>query len=309
MTNRNPASPYSQSSDLSKEIISRVSAHADRSLDRIFADIDNLLDGDDNPSPQQPPTGYPYTNDRRATPDPDAPVLPAAPLRSEIPTPDRSSGALNEPSPYSSPSGFRPSTPPEAQDYPQTQPQPRSKSSPRKKFLPVWSKLLLGIGITSVALSGGLLWLINERKIELPKNIDLSWVPFQSKSSISPDDAKFAEYMRKSIAKIDAANQSATSNNQATNSPSSSSAPFVNNSATGVITSTTPATIPVTLLNILAEGNRQGAAFEIEGKVQKVYVGEKIANSNWSLVTVAKGEVIVKKVSGEIRSIYLGQKF
>jgi hypothetical protein len=335
MSNRTPASPYSQSSDLSKEIISRVSAHADRSLDRIFADIDNLLDGDGSNPPQQPATGYNSSvREAKTRPNrfpsstnqppnyPTEPVLPESPLSSESQEQDRyspadysqgrgrfdSTNTTRTDYSHSQPSNFQPTTPPE-----QTQHSASSVSSPRKKFLPVWSKVFLGIGITSVALSSVLLWLINERKIDLPKNIDLSWLPFQSKSSISPEDAKFADYMRKSITKIDAANRSDANNtttpsNPKTESTTSSSTPLTNSSI-GVITSTTPATIPVNLLKILSGEKRPGAEFEIQGKVIKVYVGDKIGNSNWSLVTVAKGEVIVKKISGEIRSIYVGQKF
>ena len=51
------------------------------------------------------------------------------------------------------------------------------------------------------------------------------------------------------------------------------------------------------------------AIFEINGRSQTVNIGEKIGTSKWSLLTVAKGEVLLKKTGGEIRSIHLGQKF
>ena len=46
MTNQNPASTNTQSIKLSQEILSKVNAHADRTVDRLFADIDELLSGD-----------------------------------------------------------------------------------------------------------------------------------------------------------------------------------------------------------------------------------------------------------------------
>jgi hypothetical protein len=299
MTNRNPASSYGNSSDVSKEILARVNAHADRSLDRIFADIDDLLNDDlDNPTPSDPQDyHHPYQFHSNNSPQyPHEPVLPNSPAAKQ-PESDRQ---------YPPQSHFEPPTPPQNPPEPSIQ-----EPAPKKTSFPLWMKALLGIGITAVAASSLLLWLINTQKIALPKSFNLSWLPFQSSSSISADDAKFAEYMRKSIAKIDAANSRTATDNTVAN-PITNSISQPNNTASsspGSIASTIPATIPVSLIKILPGGDRPGAEFEVKGKVQKVYAGEKIADSNWSLVTVAKGEVIVKKVSGEIRSVYVGQKF
>jgi hypothetical protein len=308
MTNRNPASSYSQSSDVSKEILARVNAHADRSLDRVFADIEELLSGDLSDPVQPPPANHPSPYQANTS---DSPYYPTEPVLPHHPTPDKQEYDRQ----YPPQSDFHPPTPPRDRNSPPTTMRDRSQTavpSSQKKSLPLWIKALLGIGLTSVALSSLLLWLINTRKIDLPKNFDFSWLPFPSKSAISPDDAQFAEYMRKSIAKIEAANSPSATNNAPTNPATNfNSQPKtdISSSSPGVVTSTTPATIPVSLLKILPGGDRPGAEFEIQGKVQKVYVGEKISNSNWSLVTVAQGEVIVKKISGEIRSIYVGQKF
>jgi hypothetical protein len=46
MTSQNPVSPDSQNSQLDRDTLAKVNAHADRSMDRLFADIDELLSGD-----------------------------------------------------------------------------------------------------------------------------------------------------------------------------------------------------------------------------------------------------------------------
>jgi hypothetical protein len=300
MTNQNPASSNPQSAKLSQEILSKVNAHADRSIDRLFADIDELLSGDlsgDIP-PASTQQQYRY---------------PAASSRQHQPISDRQ---RQQPQQYLPQGDFTP--PPETVE-PSQQPQQTPQAKPKRQkpqSMPLWMKAFLGIGAASIAISSLLLWLINEHKINLPKNMDVSWLPFQSKSQISADDAKFAEYMRKSIAKIESANTQASSaptqNNPAT-SPAAVASPTNPAANPGVITTTAdPANvsqIPISLIKTLPTGERPGAIFEINNQTQTVYAGEKIGKSDWSLLTVAKGEVIVKKVGGVIRSIYVGQKF
>jgi hypothetical protein len=284
MTNQNPASSQPPSSNINRDILAKVNAHADRSIERIFADIDELLSGDLETETQYSAEHYPTRQKTQAY----------LPQHSDIASP------LDNPS--------QPVTPKQA-----------------KKTIPIWLKALLGIGITSIAASSVLLWLVNERKIELPKNIDTSWLPFQS-SQVSPEDAKFAEYMRKSISKIDSANTPSTSATNLPN-PSNNIATSIASNPTGIIAdpiapnptgiiATVPSKItptviktPISLVKTLSTNNRPGAIFQIDGRSQTVNVGQKIGTSNWSLLTVAKGEVIVKRKGGEIRSIDVGQKF
>ncbi len=73
----------------------------------------------------------------------------------------------------------------------------------------------------------------------------------------------------------------------------------------------TPTAVPASsqvLVGILELGDRSAALFEIDGVPQRVYIGERIANSGWSLVSVANGEATVRR-NGEVRSIFIGQQF
>ncbi|TVQ07058.1 MAG: hypothetical protein EA368_15435 [Leptolyngbya sp. DLM2.Bin27] len=70
-----------------------------------------------------------------------------------------------------------------------------------------------------------------------------------------------------------------------------------------------PAAAPIhSLVGILELGNRSAALFEISGVSQRVYIGERIGSSGWTLVSVAN-EVAVIRRNGDVRSIYMGQRF
>lgn len=193
----------------------------------------------------------------------------------------------------------------------------------QKQPISLWLKALLGIGITAIAIGGGLLWLINERKIDVPKNINTSWRPFPSQSQVSPEDAKFAEYMQKSLAKIEATNTQRTATTARAIVPAATqaapnrlpSATAIATNRPGVITtapSVSKITAPKTtigLLRTLPTSNRPGAIFVINNRQQIVNVGQKIGTSQWYLLSVTKGEITVKKVGGEIRAVNVGQRF
>lgn len=299
MTNQNPASSQPPSSNLNRDILAKVNAHADRSIDRLFIDIDELL-GDN----LEPDTRSSQVDryDRRAQ-------YTAEPSRSTDYTTRQPQAYLPQ-SEFSAPQQFVEFEP----------------SKPAKKRLPLWLKALLAIGATSIATGSILLWLVNERKIELPKNIDTSWLPFQS-SQVSPEDAKFAEYMQKSISKIESVKPQTTSEINiatpiATNPTGIIAAPIAPNRANNIapnpteIIATAPSKIsptliktPISLVKTLPTGNRPNAVFQVDGRSQTVNVGQKIGTSNWSVLSIAKGEVILKRKGGEIRSIYVGQKF
>jgi hypothetical protein len=306
MSNQNPAAPQPQSPQLNRDLLAQVNAHADRSIDRLFADIDELISDDLGTDIQSSPANQLSHHPQHATEQ-------YLQLQQAQTDPSRSNLAP--------PQQFAPNRANPMVEFgsPQTAaPQP-------KKGRRLWMKALLGIGATSIAVGGGLLWLVNERKIELPKNIDTSWLPFQSQSQISPEDAKFAEYMRRSISKIESAyprsrSVSFAQSTSATNfpnpaapiaaAPTTPATPIAANPTATVPSTVTPAVkTQISLVKILPNSNRPGAIFEIDRQSQTVNVGQKIGTSNWSLLAVTKGEVTVKRKGGEIRSIYVGQKF
>src|SRR4028119_1804403 len=63
-----------------------------------------------------------------------------------------------------------------------------------------------------------------------------------------------------------------------------------------------------TLVGLLELGDRSAALFEVNGVTQRFNVGESIGNSGWTLVSVANQEAVIRR-NGEVRSVYVGQKF
>jgi Tfp pilus assembly protein PilP len=61
-------------------------------------------------------------------------------------------------------------------------------------------------------------------------------------------------------------------------------------------------------VGLLELGNRSAALFEINGITQRINIGETIGTSGWTLVSVANQEAVVRR-NGEVRSVYVGQKF
>jgi hypothetical protein len=292
MTNQNPAS----SQPLDRDLLTKLNAHADRSLDRLFIDIDELLSGD--------------LEAEQKSAQPNHSALSATSYRSEtesdrqydrayIPQSDRFSPQLTV-------------------DLDPSQP---SKAKPKKaaRRIPFWLKAIVGVGVGSIAVGSSLVWLVTERKITIPQNIDTSWIPFQSKPQVSPEDAKFADYMRKSIAKIESANI-ATTTTAASEVPNTanpailSAAPSPTPSNPAIVTApiaAKPAVIekPAALVKTIQNSKYPTAIFQIDKKNQIIKVGQKIGTSDWSLVNVSKSEVTIKRKGGEIRSLKIGQKF
>ena len=62
------------------------------------------------------------------------------------------------------------------------------------------------------------------------------------------------------------------------------------------------------LVGILELGDRSAALFEISGVSQRVYIGERVGSSGWSLVSVSNEEAVIRR-NGEVRSIFIGQRF
>ncbi|MDB9528946.1 hypothetical protein PN498_23335 [Oscillatoria sp. CS-180] len=77
-------------------------------------------------------------------------------------------------------------------------------------------------------------------------------------------------------------------------------------SGTGAVAAAT--STPHTLLGVLELGDRSAALFEIDGVPQRVYIGERVGSSDWSLVSVANEEAVIRR-NGEVRSLYIGQRF
>lgn len=79
----------------------------------------------------------------------------------------------------------------------------------------------------------------------------------------------------------------------------------------GTTAAVTPAAVPSvkpTLVGLLELGDRSAALFEINGITQRISIGEAIGPSGWTLVSVANQEAVVRR-NGEVRSVYVGQKF
>ncbi|NJM99638.1 MAG: hypothetical protein HC800_23075 [Phormidesmis sp. RL_2_1] len=79
------------------------------------------------------------------------------------------------------------------------------------------------------------------------------------------------------------------------------------NSAVTGLTDITPSSEHA-LVGILNLGSRSAALFDIDGSSQRAYVGDRIGVSNWTLVSINGQDVVVRR-DGEVRSIYIGQRF
>jgi hypothetical protein len=292
MTNQNPAS----SQPLDRDILAKLNAHADRSLDRLFIDIDELLSGD-------------LEADQKSA-QPNQSALSATSYRTETESDQQYHQAYIPQSDRFSPQLTVEIDPPQPS---------KSKSKPKKaaRRIPFWLKAVLGVGVGSIAVGSSLVWLVTERKITIPQTIDTSWLPFQSKSQVSPEDAKFADYMRKSISKIESAKITPTAAIEVPTTanpaiPSAAPAPTPSNSAIATAPiAAKPAIIdkPSALVKTIQNSKYPTAIFQIDKKNQIIKVGQKIGTSNWSLVNISKSEVTIKRKGGEIRSIKIGQKF
>jgi Tfp pilus assembly protein PilP len=308
MTNQNPAS----SQPLNSDLLAKLNAHADRSLDRLFTDIDELLSGD-------------LEADAKSAPANQSAISPSN-YRNEADYRQYDHDRTYAGTATATEDRFSPQLTAELDP-----PQPAKAKPKKQKRIPVWLVALSSVGAASIAAGGLLYWAVNERKVTLPQNIDTSWVPFQSKPQVSPADAKFAEYMQKSIAKIEATNLAAA-NAPATaivaqpNPANASIAPY---QAAPIAIATPPAnpanqviaTAPVTkkptlttskpiaLVKTIQTSGKTSAIFQVDKKDQPIKIGQKIGASNWSLINIAKNEVTIKGKGGEIRSIKIGQKF
>jgi len=77
--------------------------------------------------------------------------------------------------------------------------------------------------------------------------------------------------------------------------------------AAAAVADTTPTSEHV-LVGVLNLGSRSAALFNIEGTSQRAYVGDRVGVSDWTLVSVNGQDVQVRR-DGEVRSVYIGQRF
>ncbi|MBW3586495.1 MAG: hypothetical protein KY448_11845 [Cyanobacteria bacterium 0813] len=63
-----------------------------------------------------------------------------------------------------------------------------------------------------------------------------------------------------------------------------------------------------TLVGILELGDRSAALFEVDGVARRIYVGESIGGSGWTLAEIKNQEAVIRK-GGDVRSVFVGQKF
>jgi hypothetical protein len=259
-------SPDSSTDNNSKNIPKVVGDHADRLMDSLFADIEDLLSGDSQP---QSKSSHKVVGQQPA-PESHPERQPAGP-------------------------SLRPSA---AYQPPALESNTAVKKPPQKGN---WKKILLGLSLAAIAIGGGIWWLAKERKINLDALLP---------SDTSKADIQFADYLHRSLGKIDGGtNEQSPPANQATQ-PTLPSAPVTNPSS--AITSAAPP-VPVTGSSFtkVIKSQPPTAEFVIDGKIQQLNVGDKIGKSGWTLGTVTGAldtEVIIKR-NGELRTLKAGQQF
>ncbi|MCZ0898874.1 hypothetical protein ON021_03015 [Microcoleus sp. HI-ES] len=87
--------------------------------------------------------------------------------------------------------------------------------------------------------------------------------------------------------------------------PAQQSAPAPDRSAPAVSSAPTSAH---TLVGILELGDRSAALVEVDGVARRIYVGESIGASGWTLAEIKNQEAVIRK-GGDVRSVFVGQKF
>jgi hypothetical protein len=237
------------STDSPKSISKVVSNHADRVMDELFADIEGLLSGDTPERPAALPASKTAQNTAKSNPT--YPQLPPdIRVHGEDPTPAPTDVTL----------------PP----------------TPQKNTL---RTVIFGLGMVSIAIAGGLLFLARQGKINIPA---------PSFNSAANGDVQFSDYLRRAIGKVDG-----------------KAAPAGQISIPNPPSVTTAPTAAVGLTKVI-QGSPLMAEFSIDGKLQQLKGGDKIGNTGWSLTAVINpvdNEVIIKRDNGEIRSLKVGQSF
>jgi hypothetical protein len=269
----------------SKNIPKVVSDHADRLMDGLFADIEELLSGDLSKQHKSQPAAIAAAPPHRPVKNPNLQPVTAGGM-AEYPQPPVAAAApiANSASP---PSG-------------------------------TWKKILIGLGLMAAVAGGGIWWLAKENRI------NFHWLTKPDVASdASKSDIQFADYLRRALGKIDGNSTPSPAANQVTipNPPTAlvATAPAIRLEPpivpATVITPSAVVTVPEvsadSSFNKVLTGNPPRAEFIIEGKTQQLAAGDKIGKSGWVLTPVISAldnEVIIKR-NGELRTLKAGQPF
>jgi hypothetical protein len=245
------------STDSPKSISKVVSNHADRVMDELFADIEGLLSGD--------------SQDRQT-------ALPASKTATESTV---------------KPNTTYPQLPPDLRVHGEDPtPAPTDVTLPPTPQKNTWRTVIVGLGLASIAVGGGLWYLARQGKLTLPS--------MPSLNSAANGDVQFSDYLRRAVGKVDGKSAGVSIPN-----PPSAALPAPTAAGSATVAGTTS-------LAKVIQGSPLMAEFSIGGKLQQLKGGEKIGNTGWSLTSVINpvdNEVIIKRDNGEIRSLKVGQSF
>lgn len=256
--------PDSSTDNNAKNIPKVVGDHADRLMDSLFADIEDLLGGDSRPQAKSAQTvvgQQPAPHAERQSTGPS--LQPSAAYQ---PPALESNTAINKP--------------------------PAQRN---------WKKILLGLSLAAIAASAGIWWLAKERKINLDALLP---------SDASKADIQFADYLHRSLGKIEGGTSESSPTAQPATTPNQLSAPVAD--PTAVATPAAPV-MPATGSSFtkVIKSQPPTAEFVIDGKVQQLSLGDKIGKSGWILgpVTGALDTEVIIKRDNELRTLKAGQQF
>lgn len=256
--------------DNQKNIANVVGKHADRVMDGLFSEIEDLLSGD---LQEKSPPGS---------------LSAAAPMaaRKTAPRLPTEEGPIYQQQPLAQTPGTGIAA-------------PAPVPAPTKTGGGFWKKLLAGTGILVLLGGGGLWWLQKQGKIDLSAITALG--------SGNNSDAQFSDYLHRSFTKIEG-NTSAVPTVPSAVEPAIPNPP-AESSAVPAPTAAAAASVNASFLKIVA-GTPPLAEFSIDGKPQQLKSGDLIGTSGWTVGSVSitgDNEVIVKR-NGEIRSLKTGDK-
>ncbi|AFZ13670.1 hypothetical protein Cri9333_2826 [Crinalium epipsammum PCC 9333] len=359
-TNKQTEDPYSDKIPLER---SSVEDHADQLMDELFSEIDRILDGGSKFSTEtaQPeyvslqPLKMPEMSPPEATVTPDE--QPKTQLTQE--------------------QGNTSSAAPQSLTKKSNTEEKNTRDPKNARYGNWFEKILLSLSFASL-LAFAVLWLVSQKKLNLQFGQQYSNAP-STQPQISQSDAKFIEYMQRSLLTIDRKAQASKQQSTATQ-PNSNQSPIPANANVATVPSRTtkviekvyipvyppqtstlltpsptvspsspqartatgsikqppplprvagspPAVAPpptnrspskswipttagnkFTLVGLVERTKRPAALIQIKGVTQRIYQGQTIGDSNWTLVAVAEQEAIFKR-NGEVKSVYVGQKF
>lgn len=290
-----------------------VNGYADRLMDELFQDVEGLLGGE---------LVFQRSAEAIAAPEPSPSDLSPAAPPAEIEPFDPLEDSLDDII-----------LPGSDEAWDELEPE-----APRRTWLDSLMVAVTGVSLVVLTVAGVALY-YNSRAIAPGTTTDLSLAGGESQGN-----QEFSEYMQRSLEAIQRRNQAqpadpsndlpsvAVASNPPTaaqqagtvlervyvpvyqpsqgapaNQPTNAQPTTPPRLAAAPSTPTAPA-VAHTLVGVLELGDRSAALFEINGETQRVYVGESIGASGWTLVSVANQEAIVRR-NGDVRSIYIGQQF